>query len=113
SQALANLISNGLKYNESQPPTVDVTAAEEGGRVVVRVTDNGIGIPQSQLETIFRMFKRLHRKDAYGGGAGVGLPLVRKIVERHGGRIWAESQEGKGTTFTISLPRAGAYSGSA
>lgn len=103
-QVLANLMSNGVKYNTSMPRRVWVVA--EGRKVGVR--DNGIGLRPDQRERIFQMFKRLHERDAFGGGTGAGLAIVKKIVERHGGRVWVESEPGKGSTFWFTLePGAG------
>jgi len=67
------------------------------------VRDNGIGIPDRHLETVFRIFKRLHARDQYGGGTGAGLTIVRKIIERHNGRVWIESTPGEGTTVFFTL----------
>ncbi|OGR11635.1 MAG: hypothetical protein A2097_03615 [Desulfobacula sp. GWF2_41_7] len=67
------------------------------------VRDNGIGIQEKYRDTIFKIFKRLHGRDKYGGGTGSGLTIVRKIIERHGGRIWVESEFGRGSTFYFTL----------
>jgi len=67
------------------------------------VRDNGIGIPEKHFDAVFRIFKRLHCRDQYGGGTGSGLTIVKKIVERHHGRIWLESSPGEGTTFYFTL----------
>ena len=70
---------------------------------VFYVQDNGIGIPERHWGTVFDMFKRLHPRDAYGGGTGSGLAIVKKVIEKHGGRIWLESEPGRGTTFYFTL----------
>ena len=107
-QVLSNLIANGLKYNESAVKQVRISASVDAkGWVTVRVADNGIGIPPEQFEAIFRMFRRLHGREGYGGGTGAGLAIARKIVERHGGKMWAESRgRGEGSTFAFTLPGA-------
>jgi PAS domain S-box-containing protein len=99
-EVFTNLISNAVKYNDS--PRKEVRLGVHGdGAVYVR--DNGIGIPARSIDDIFRMLRRLHASDAYGGGTGSGLALARKIVERHGGRIWVESEPGRGSTFSFTL----------
>jgi chemotaxis family two-component system sensor kinase Cph1 len=105
-QVLSNLIVNGLKYNTSSPKRVTIGWSPE--LRALRVQDNGIGIAAAQHDPIFRMFKRLHPGDAYGGGTGVGLAIVKKIVERHGGRVWIESSPGAGSTFWFTLGEPGA-----
>jgi signal transduction histidine kinase len=105
-QVLSNLIVNALKYNASPEKRVRIGWSPELRAVHVR--DNGIGIPAAQQESIFRMFKRLHPRDAYGGGTGVGLAIVKKIVERHGGRVWLDSAPGAGSTFYFTLGEPGA-----
>jgi light-regulated signal transduction histidine kinase (bacteriophytochrome) len=106
-----NLISNGLKYSDrsgaDQWVEVGYQDPEPGAPLVLYVRDNGIGIPAAQQEGVFRIFRRLHTRDAYGGGAGAGLTIVRRIIERHGGRLWLESQEGEGTTFFFTLAPEG------
>jgi PAS domain S-box-containing protein len=99
-----NLIANAIKYNDKPDKRVEVGwRSGAGGPPVLYVRDNGIGIADKHREAIFRMFKRLHGRDKYGGGTGVGLTIVKKIVERHGGRIWVESAPGEGTTFLFTL----------
>jgi signal transduction histidine kinase len=102
-----NLIMNALKYNESARKIIEIGATRTHekmpGKLLFFVKDNGIGIPQVHLETIFKMFKRLHAPDAYGGGTGSGLPIVKKIIERHDGTIWAESDSKNGTVFYFTL----------
>jgi len=107
-QVFANLVGNGLKYTDQATPRVEigVQAAEQNGLLVYSVRDNGIGIAPEHQEAIFQIFKRLHPRDAFGGGRGVGLTIVKKIIERHGGRIWVESQPGVGTTFFFTLTSA-------
>ena len=74
-----------------------------GSPVVFHVRDNGIGIREKHLESVFRIFKRLHGRDQFGGGTGAGLAIAKKIVERHGGRSWIESAFGEGTTVFFTL----------
>ncbi len=111
-EILTNLISNGFKYNNQSKKWVEVGYCPEipaGGShpadyVTLYVRDNGIGIRDKHLDSIFRIFKRLHAPGKYGGGSGAGLTIVRKIVERHGGTIRVESLYGQGTTFLVTLP---------
>lgn len=98
-----NLISNGLKYNESVQPTVEVGFRRDTDETRFFVKDNGIGIEERFHDRIFIVFQRLHGRREYSG-TGVGLTLCKKIVERHGGRIWLESSREKGSTFFFSLP---------
>jgi PAS domain S-box-containing protein len=99
-----NLITNAIKYNDKPQKWVEVGVREgAGGAPAFYVRDNGIGIAPKHHEAIFRIFKRLHGRDKYGGGTGAGLTIVKKIVERHGGRIWVESAVGGGTTFLFTL----------
>jgi signal transduction histidine kinase len=103
-QLLQNLIANGLKYHrEGGVPEVKVSAQREGERWHFAVEDNGIGIEPQYFERIFVIFQRLHGRDAYEG-TGISLAVCKKIVERHGGRIWLESVPGQGTTFHFTLP---------
>jgi light-regulated signal transduction histidine kinase (bacteriophytochrome) len=104
-QLFQNLIGNAIKYHHAdRAPKVHVSAAREGSWQKFCVEDNGIGIRREYLERIFGVFKRLH-KDEYPG-VGVGLAICKRIVERQGGRIWAESEFGAGTTFCFTLPAA-------
>ncbi len=121
-EVFRNLIANALKYNDKSRRWIEVGVAEapsaannkpgapatgcangQGACRAFYVRDNGIGIPQQHWEAIFRIFKRLHGRDKYGGGTGAGLTIVKKIVERHGGRIWVESVPGEGSTFSFTI----------
>ncbi len=102
-QVFENLIGNALKYRSDQPPRISVSAAEADRDWVFSVEDNGIGIPPEYQAQIFGIFKRLHG-DEYPG-TGIGLATCKKIVDRHGGTIWVESEPGKGARFSFTLPR--------
>jgi signal transduction histidine kinase len=102
----SNLIVNGLKYNDRPAGErwVDVGWRNDGGRLEFTVSDNGIGIAGKDLDDVFKIFRRLHARDEYGGGSGAGLTIARRTVERLGGRLWAESAgPGLGSTFVFSL----------
>ncbi len=102
-QLLQNLIGNSLKYNRSARPRVDVAARRDGrGIWRIAVKDNGIGIAPEYHERIFRIFSRLHTRGEYGG-TGIGLAICKRIVDRHGGRIEVESEEGRGASFAFTL----------
>jgi two-component system, chemotaxis family, sensor kinase Cph1 len=115
-EVLVNLLSNALKYNDKAAKHVEVgfIDAHEGslrqgfpieaaGHTVYYVRDNGIGIAPRHFDQVFKMFKRLHGREEYGGGTGAGLTIVRKLVERHHGQVWPESTPGEGTTFFFTL----------
>lgn len=102
-QLLLNLVGNALKFRGEQPLHVHVGARRSGNEWVLSVEDNGIGIEQKYLDAIFVMFRRLHGRDEYPG-AGIGLAVVKKIVEQHGGRIWVESAPGEGSKFSFTMP---------
>jgi light-regulated signal transduction histidine kinase (bacteriophytochrome) len=108
-EVFVNLVSNAIKYNDAPEKRVTIGALpelDESGRVIFFVRDNGIGIRPKHHENIFQIFRRLHLRDAYGGGYGAGLAVVKSIVERHGGRIWVESEPGQGATFFFTLQAA-------
>jgi signal transduction histidine kinase/CHASE3 domain sensor protein len=107
-EVLQNLVSNALKYNDSDPKIVEVGVSEsEVAEPIIYVRDNGIGIKEEQLDSVFRIFRRLHGRDKYGGGTGAGLTISKKSVEKHNGRIWVESTYGEGSTFYFTIPEAG------
>lgn len=101
-QLLRNLIGNSIKFRSNDPPRVHVGARQLSERWLFFVRDNGIGIYPEYTERVFVIFQRLHSRDEYPG-TGVGLAIARKIVERHGGRIWVDSEPGKGATFYFTL----------
>ena len=102
-QLVQNLIANGVKYNRSLRPRIGITAVRnDEGDWVISVRDNGIGIDPKYQDRIFRIFARLHTREEFGG-TGIGLALTRRILERHGGRIWVDSVEGQGATFSFTL----------
>lgn len=107
SQVLQNLISNAIKYRRDEPPRVQIRARRETANWIFSVADNGRGFDPQFAERIFGLFQRLHSGEVEG--SGMGLAIARKIVERHGGRIWAESIPGTGSTFFFSLPLALEY----
>jgi PAS domain S-box-containing protein len=108
-QVFANLIGNSLKYRSpDRPLKLEIGGGIEAGAVNYWVRDNGLGIPEASKSRLFQVFQRFHPQQAQG--EGMGLAIAHRIIERHGGRIWAESREGEGTTFHFSLPGIGAPS---
>ena len=116
-EIFSNLISNALKYNRQKMPRLDIGyvlpseadarppgPAAANDQIIYFVRDNGIGIEQRHFEQIFRMFKRLHGRDEFGGGVGAGLTVVKKVVSRHGGEVWLTSTPDIGSTFYFTLP---------
>jgi len=101
-QLIQNLLSNALKFTDRQSPKIKISAVRENGHVKFSVSDNGIGIAETDLNKVFEIFRRLHTNKAYPG-TGIGLAICKKIVDRHRGKIWPESKPGKGTTFYFTL----------
>ena len=98
-----NLFSNGIKFNRSERPEIHIEVKEGSNEFTVSVQDNGIGIPEEYFDRIFVIFQRLHPAGEYAG-TGVGLTIVKKIIERHRGRIWVESTPGTGTKISFTIP---------
>ncbi len=103
-QLFMNLIDNGLKFNKSETPKVEVSCEEKTDQYLFKVSDNGIGIREEHLNKLFNLFERLHSSEEYEG-TGAGLAICKKIVENWGGRIWVESVFGKGSTFCFTIPK--------
>jgi PAS domain S-box-containing protein len=104
-QLFRNLLSNAITYSGVQPPRVRISAERRGPRWKISVSDEGIGIHPDETERIFEVFHRLHSRTDYAG-SGIGLALCQRIVERHGGRIWVDSELDEGSTFSFTLPAA-------
>ncbi|MGA2293440.1 ATP-binding protein, partial [Bradyrhizobium sp.] len=104
-QVFQNLVGNALKFRGERPPHIRIDAAQSNGSWTFRVEDNGIGIDKVHSDLVFQVFQRLHGRDRYGG-SGIGLAITKKIVERHGGRIWFESEPDKGSAFYFTMPAA-------
>ena len=101
-QVFQNLIGNAIKFRGEEPPRINLSAKKEERKWLFSVSDNGIGIPHEQTDRIFEVFQRSHDKSKYQG-TGIGLAICKKIIEHHGGRIWVESEPGKGSTFFFTI----------
>ena len=102
-QVFQNLLSNAIKYSGDEPPQIHITAEQKQQEWVFAVRDSGIGIDPDEADTIFDVFQRLHSRDEHSG-TGIGLALCERIIERHDGQIWVESEPGEGSTFSFTLP---------
>jgi light-regulated signal transduction histidine kinase (bacteriophytochrome) len=101
-----NLTENGIKYNKSEKKIIKIEVTESPAEWQFRISDNGIGFDQQYAQQIFKIFKRLHT-DGEFQGTGIGLTICQKVVEKHGGQIWAESAKGEGSKFNFTLPKYG------
>ena len=101
-QCFQNLVTNALQYSGEGHPRVSISAARNGAEWTISVSDEGIGIDRADTERVFEVFQRLHSHEAYDG-TGIGLALCRRVVERHGGEIWVDSEPGEGSTFSFTL----------
>jgi PAS domain S-box-containing protein len=102
-QVFQNLIGNAIKFRGAAPPIIHVGVERQGGEWLFNVRDNGIGFEPGDEEKIFQLFQRLHNREAYAG-TGLGLTICKRVIERHGGRIWAKAEPGNGATFYFTLP---------
>lgn len=105
-EVFQNLITNAIKYNDNDQKEITIDYKAEKNKHIFSVKDNGIGIAKEYQDKIFKIFQRLHQKNEYGGGTGAGMTIVKKIVERHGGSIWLESEINKGSTFYFSISQS-------
>jgi len=108
-QVFQNLLSNAIKYSGEDAPRVHVSAEQDGTTWTISIADNGIGIDSDEQERVFEVFQRLHSRETHSG-TGIGLALCERIIERHGGEIWVDSEPGEGATFSFTLPAVGTAS---
>ena len=101
-QSFQNLVGNAIRYRNQKPPRIHISVVAKGNEWGFSVSDNGIGIEPQYFDRLFKLFQRLHT-ESYPG-SGIGLAVGKRIVERHGGRIWVESEIGKGSTFRFTIP---------
>jgi len=104
-QLFQNLVGNALKYHSGESPLIEINGTEEDSHYLFSVKDNGIGIKPIFFEKIFVLFQRLHHKNEYSG-TGIGLSVCKKIVERHGGKIWVTSEPGHGSCFYFTISKS-------
>jgi signal transduction histidine kinase len=105
--AVRNLLGNAMKYTRGRDPArIEVAAARQGREVVFTFRDNGVGFDPKYADKLFGVFQRLHRAEEFPG-TGIGLATVKRVIERHGGRVWAEGRPGGGAAFAFSLPQNG------
>mgnify|MGYP000285280707 CR=1 FL=1 len=102
-QVFQNLLDNAMEYSGDEPPRIRVSAERDGDQWLLSISDDGIGIDADHQDRVFEVFQRLHTHDDHAG-TGIGLSLCRRIVERHGGEIWVDSDPGAGSTFSFTLP---------
>ena len=103
-QLLQNLISNAIKFRSEASPKIHVSATQDPSNWMIQVTDNGIGMERELTKKIFAIFQRLHTREEYPG-TGIGLAICKKIVQKHKGEIWVDSEPGSGSTFSFSIPK--------
>ncbi len=103
-QLFQNLIGNAIKYRSSEPPQIHISATKEVDNWLFSIKDNGLGIDPKYADNVFKIFRRLHSNSEYEG-TGVGLAITKRIIERHNGQIWVESEPGNGSTFYFTLPK--------